>query len=157
LHIMIICPKCEYKRNGYERVPDWQCPACGVAYSKIAAIEEEAIAQREQWKREDEEIEERVDELRPFAVACISLYFIYFSYFFITGQSCFGVVWPIILGVSLLLLCQKMIATGIFFHQYFTLTPRERYPTNFKVELLAGLSAGVWLVYVGMSNYWGAA
>ena len=28
------CPKCEYERTAADRAPDWQCPACGVAYSK---------------------------------------------------------------------------------------------------------------------------
>ncbi|WP_428818660.1 hypothetical protein [Microbulbifer sp. MCCC 1A16149] len=138
-------------------MPDWQCPECGIAYSKIEIIKEEAIAQRDEWKREDEEIRQRVEEFRPYAVACVSLFFAYFLYFFMSGKSNFGVVWPIILGASLLFLCQKMVATGIFFHRAFNFTPRERYPSNFKVELVAGLSGGVWLVYIGFSNYLGAA
>lgn len=28
------CPGCGYERNGSEQVPDWQCPACGIAYNK---------------------------------------------------------------------------------------------------------------------------
>ncbi len=31
------CPKCGYVRSGRETNPDWQCPACGVAYRKYAA------------------------------------------------------------------------------------------------------------------------
>ena len=30
----IICPKCRHLRQPNETVPDWQCPACGVAYAK---------------------------------------------------------------------------------------------------------------------------
>lgn len=30
----MICPKCKYIRKSTETVPDWQCPACGIAYSK---------------------------------------------------------------------------------------------------------------------------
>ena len=33
----IICPKCQYKRTAADQAPDWQCPSCGVAYSKAAA------------------------------------------------------------------------------------------------------------------------
>jgi glutaredoxin/predicted RNA-binding Zn-ribbon protein involved in translation (DUF1610 family) len=29
-----ICPKCRHLRQSNETVPDWQCPACGVAYAK---------------------------------------------------------------------------------------------------------------------------
>jgi glutaredoxin len=29
-----ICPKCRHLRQPNETVPDWQCPACGVAYAK---------------------------------------------------------------------------------------------------------------------------
>jgi glutaredoxin len=32
----IICPKCQHVRQPVETVPDWQCPACGVAYVKAA-------------------------------------------------------------------------------------------------------------------------
>jgi len=31
---MIRCPKCDYVRLTEEAAPDWQCPACGVAYEK---------------------------------------------------------------------------------------------------------------------------
>lgn len=30
----IICPKCHTMRPAGANVPDWQCPACGVAYAK---------------------------------------------------------------------------------------------------------------------------
>lgn len=33
----MICPKCRYKRKPVETAPDWQCPSCGVAYSKATA------------------------------------------------------------------------------------------------------------------------
>lgn len=29
------CPKCEYQRKSTDLSPDWQCPSCGVAYSKV--------------------------------------------------------------------------------------------------------------------------
>jgi len=32
-----VCPKCQYKRTAADNGPDWQCPSCGVAYSKAAA------------------------------------------------------------------------------------------------------------------------
>lgn len=31
------CPKCATLRTGLETVPEWQCPACGIAYEKCAA------------------------------------------------------------------------------------------------------------------------
>ena len=49
------CPKCGYVRKPVEPVPDWQCPACGVAYVKCRltaqpisgdAPEESVVAQR---------------------------------------------------------------------------------------------------------------
>lgn len=30
-----ICPKCRHLRQSNETIPDWQCPACGVAYAKV--------------------------------------------------------------------------------------------------------------------------
>lgn len=33
----MICPKCAYLRRPTDTAPDWQCPACGVAYAKVAA------------------------------------------------------------------------------------------------------------------------
>jgi len=33
----MICPKCRYKRKPIEAAPDWQCPSCGVAYSKATS------------------------------------------------------------------------------------------------------------------------
>ena len=29
-----VCPKCHYERKPSETAPDWQCPACGIAYAK---------------------------------------------------------------------------------------------------------------------------
>jgi uncharacterized membrane protein YhaH (DUF805 family)/ribosomal protein L37AE/L43A len=34
---VVVCPKCQYKRTAADQGPDWQCPSCGVAYSKAAA------------------------------------------------------------------------------------------------------------------------
>ena len=33
----VICPKCQYKRTAADQCPVWQCPSCGVAYSKATA------------------------------------------------------------------------------------------------------------------------
>lgn len=33
---MTVCPKCAYTRQPHDANPDWQCPACGVAYAKVA-------------------------------------------------------------------------------------------------------------------------
>ena len=30
------CPKCRHIRQANETAPEWQCPACGVAYAKVA-------------------------------------------------------------------------------------------------------------------------
>jgi hypothetical protein len=32
---MKICHKCKYERKATDDNPEWQCPACGVAYGKI--------------------------------------------------------------------------------------------------------------------------
>lgn len=34
---MQTCPKCRYVRKAVEKVPDWQCPNCGIAYAKFKA------------------------------------------------------------------------------------------------------------------------
>lgn len=31
------CPKCSHERGPADTAPAWQCPACGVAYAKVAA------------------------------------------------------------------------------------------------------------------------
>lgn len=31
------CPKCGYVRTSRDEAPDWQCPSCGIAYSKYQA------------------------------------------------------------------------------------------------------------------------
>jgi hypothetical protein len=33
----VVCPKCGHVRAGAETAPAWQCPACGIAYSKYPA------------------------------------------------------------------------------------------------------------------------
>lgn len=33
----VTCPKCGYTRAESDQAPEWQCPACGVAYAKAAA------------------------------------------------------------------------------------------------------------------------
>lgn len=39
------CPRCGHKRGPEETAPDWQCPACGIAYAKYAAHLENARRQ----------------------------------------------------------------------------------------------------------------
>ncbi len=29
-----VCPKCRYERQSTDTAPEWQCPSCGIAYSK---------------------------------------------------------------------------------------------------------------------------
>jgi uncharacterized membrane protein YhaH (DUF805 family)/ribosomal protein L37AE/L43A len=41
-----ICPKCQYKRTAADNGPGWQCPSCGVAYSKAAAAQSAAVAHK---------------------------------------------------------------------------------------------------------------
>lgn len=31
----MFCPKCNYIRTAQDTAPEWQCPACGVAYNKV--------------------------------------------------------------------------------------------------------------------------
>ncbi len=33
--MLTICPKCKYTRKESDTCPQWQCPACQVAYSKV--------------------------------------------------------------------------------------------------------------------------
>ncbi len=33
------CPRCRHSRQAHETAPDWQCPACGVAYAKAYAMQ----------------------------------------------------------------------------------------------------------------------
>lgn len=39
----MICPKCRYQRKSTETVPDWQCPSCGIAYSKATSASSVSI------------------------------------------------------------------------------------------------------------------
>lgn len=32
------CPNCQYQRKQTDQAPDWQCPACGVAYAKAMGV-----------------------------------------------------------------------------------------------------------------------
>lgn len=37
------CPKCHYQRKSGESTPDWQCPACGIAYRKFMPIDDGSV------------------------------------------------------------------------------------------------------------------
>jgi hypothetical protein len=43
---MKICPKCQYHRKASDQAPDWQCPACGIAYSKFERAQDGAATAR---------------------------------------------------------------------------------------------------------------
>lgn len=49
-----ICPKCSYVRLATDQAPDWQCPACGVAYHKVG-LQAGADLQRYQQRRQSQE------------------------------------------------------------------------------------------------------
>ncbi len=38
-----VCPKCSYERTAADTAPDWQCPACGIAYAKFAKLKNDAL------------------------------------------------------------------------------------------------------------------
>ena len=35
---MQTCPKCGYLRSAADTAPDWECPACGIAYAKFGTL-----------------------------------------------------------------------------------------------------------------------
>ena len=35
------CPRCGHVRQAGDQAPDWECPACGIVYSKFKATEEQ--------------------------------------------------------------------------------------------------------------------
>ena len=39
----VICPRCHHTRPADTQAPDWQCPACGVAYAKATRLPHEQI------------------------------------------------------------------------------------------------------------------
>ena len=43
---MQACPKCRYTRKASDKNPDWQCPACGIAYAKYDSASSEATVPR---------------------------------------------------------------------------------------------------------------
>lgn len=40
------CPKCAYVRTALDRNPEWQCPACGIAYAKYRPGERPPLRER---------------------------------------------------------------------------------------------------------------
>ncbi len=38
------CPKCGYERQPSDDAPEWQCPACKVAYAKVLQLQAQAAA-----------------------------------------------------------------------------------------------------------------
>jgi hypothetical protein len=37
---VVACPKCNYVRLPADTAPAWQCPSCGIAYAKFAAVKQ---------------------------------------------------------------------------------------------------------------------
>lgn len=48
-----ICPKCHHLRQPNEAVPDWQCPACGVAYAKAGDAGRGVVTSAQSFRRLD--------------------------------------------------------------------------------------------------------
>ena len=60
------CPKCGYERRPTDKAPEWQCPACQVAYIKAAQAQNvapEPPAQRTTARARIEPVEGDSDEL----------------------------------------------------------------------------------------------
>jgi uncharacterized membrane protein YhaH (DUF805 family) len=68
----VICPKCQYKRTAADQCPEWQCPSCGIAYSKAtapsAAVALNVIGGRGPGRREIDR-----DELETVTPSALSL------------------------------------------------------------------------------------
>jgi hypothetical protein len=41
----IVCQACGYRRKSSDQAPDWECPACGKAYTKTALDSSSALTQ----------------------------------------------------------------------------------------------------------------
>lgn len=54
------CPNCLYKRKQTDTAPDWQCPACGVAYAKAMGVN-----QRLKTGRSDHQVKTRFNKRTP--------------------------------------------------------------------------------------------
>ena len=39
-----VCPRCKYKRKPTDLAPEWQCPSCGIVYSKFSAQQNKPAA-----------------------------------------------------------------------------------------------------------------
>jgi glutaredoxin len=48
-----ICPKCRHLRQANESAPDWQCPACGIAYAKAGDAERRVTTSVQSYRRLD--------------------------------------------------------------------------------------------------------
>jgi hypothetical protein len=61
----IACPKCGYLRQPAETVPDWQCPKCGVAYSKVGGAPMASQSARSSRQAAAQPASLDSDELQP--------------------------------------------------------------------------------------------
>ena len=68
----VICPKCQYKRAATDQCPEWQCPNCGVAYSK-ATPPSAAVALKVNSVRGPGSRENYSDELETVTPSALSL------------------------------------------------------------------------------------
>jgi uncharacterized membrane protein YhaH (DUF805 family)/ribosomal protein L37AE/L43A len=71
---VVVCPKCQYTRTAADQAPGWQCPSCGVAYSKAAA-QSAAVAHNVDSSREAGGRRESDDELETVTPGALSLSF----------------------------------------------------------------------------------
>jgi uncharacterized membrane protein YhaH (DUF805 family)/ribosomal protein L37AE/L43A len=70
-----ICPKCQYKRTAADQAPGWQCPSCGVAYSKAAAQSAAVVQNVNSARGAGGRRESDDDELETVTPGAISLSF----------------------------------------------------------------------------------
>ena len=55
----VTCGGCGHVREPHAKCPDWQCPGCGKAYHKVAAIDEELKTQQELRRMNQQYLEKK--------------------------------------------------------------------------------------------------
>lgn len=147
IRVKMECPKCKYTRRTYDSNPDWQCPNCGIAYSKFGIVLGED-ASKEPDLDLDDNARVMKDLFKKYSittlvalvpVAVFKINFLYSLYFLL---QCIGA----------LLFARAMMKTGCSFGPMMVLQNKHDNPIMYKIEVASAFILAAWFLYLAIMS-----
>ena len=141
------CPKCRYIRSGNDGSPDWQCPSCGIAYTKY-----EALLNQDENDEFDNDLNKNRKVMEWEFMKYSTITFLAMVPLAIYKTKYLYSLFFLVLCVTLLLLARVMLRTGCSFGPMMVRQNKNDNPIMYKIEVVSAFLGALWCLYLAIES-----